>query len=91
MAIVKRVVLDVLKPHKPNALDFASQLADLGSDYQVNLLVQEVDDKTQSIELCIAAERLDFAGIAEQIAALGGSIHSIDEVDVVGDSATAAG
>ena len=90
MAIVKRVVLDVLKPHQPNALEFASQLADLGSDYLVNLLVHEVDDKTQSIELCITAEQLDFAGIAERIATLGGSIHSIDEVDVVGGLSAAA-
>jgi len=89
MAIVTRVVLDVLKPHQPNALEFASQLADLDASCQVNLLVQEVDDKTQSIVLSITGERLDFGAIAQHIKSMGGSVHSIDEVDVQGESITA--
>lgn len=87
MAIVTRLVLDVLKPHRPNALEFASQLADLGSGYQVNLLVQEVDDKTQSIILTISGENLDFDEIGRNITTMGGSVHSIDEVDVHGEAA----
>lgn len=82
MAVVTRIVLDVLKPHQPNALEFTSQLADLGEDYQVNLIVQEVDDKTQSIILSITGEGLDFDAISRQIEVMGGSVHSIDEVDV---------
>ena len=82
MAIVTRVVLDVLKPHQPNVLEFASQLADLGDGYHVNLLVQEVDDKTHSIVLRVSGEQLDFDSITRHIEAMGGSVHSIDEVDV---------
>ena len=82
MSIVKRIVLDVLKPHQPNALEFASQLADLGVGYQVNLVVQELDDKTQSIILSICGENLDFDAISPQVETMGGSVHSIDEVDV---------
>lgn len=85
MAIVTRLVLDVLKPHQPNALEFASQVADLGDSYQVHLVVQEVDNKTQSIILSISGERLDFEAITQHIEAMGGSVHSIDEVDVVGE------
>lgn len=88
MAIVTRLVLDVLKPHEPNALDFAAQLADLDGNCQINLLVQEVDDKTQSIILCISGQALDYAAIARHIEAMGASVHSIDEVDVHGDSTT---
>lgn len=87
MAIVTRVVLDVLKPHQPNALEFASQLADLDAGYQVQLVVQELDDKTQSILLSITGERLDFDQINQHIATMGGSVHSIDEVDVRGEAA----
>ena len=83
MAIVTHLVLDVLKAHQPNALEFASQLADLGESYHVNLLVQEVDDNTQSIVLTISGDQLDFERINQQIEAMGGSVHSIDEVDVV--------
>ena len=85
MAVVTRIVLDVLKPHQPNALIFASQLADLGESYRVNLLVQEVDDKTQSIVVNISGERLDFEAITRHIESMGGSVHSIDEVDVQGE------
>ncbi len=87
MAIVTRIVLDVLKPHQPNALEFACQLADLDASCQVNLLVQEIDDKTQSIILSITGERLDFDAITHHIEAMGGSVHSIDEVDVQGEAA----
>jgi len=90
MAIVTRIVLDVLKPHQPNALEFASQLADLDASCQVNLLVQEVDDKTQSIILSITGERLDFEAITQHIGSMGGSVHSIDEVDVQGEAITAS-
>ncbi len=83
MSIVKRIVLDVLKPHKPNALEFASQLADLGDGYQVNLVVQELDDKTQSLMLSITGDMLNFDAINRHIETMGGSVHSIDEVDVV--------
>lgn len=88
MAIVTCLVLDVLKAHDPNALDFASQLADLGENYQVNLVVQEVDDKTHSIILKISGENLDFNAISQKIESMGGSVHSIDEVDVKGEAAT---
>ena len=51
----------------------------------VNLLVQEVDDKTQSIIVNITGDQLDFDAIAQHIESMGGSVHSIDEVDVQGE------
>ena len=84
MAIVTRVVLDVLKPHQPNALEFACAIADLRDDYHVNILVEEVDDKTQSVILSISGDALDFDAIIHSIKAMGGSLHSIDEVEVCG-------
>lgn len=82
MATVTRLVLDVLKAHKPNALEFANQVAEIDNNYRVNLLVQEVDDKTQSTILTITGEQLDYDAITKCIEEMGGSIHSIDEVDV---------
>jgi uncharacterized protein len=86
MAIVTRVVLDVLKPHQPNVLDFACQLADLDANYSINLVVQEVDDKTHSIILKISGDHLDLDVITQHIEAMGGTVHSIDEVDVKGET-----
>ena len=82
MTQVKRLVLDVLKPHQPNALEFADALAALGHDYQVSLKVVEVDEKTESTMVTLVGSALDFAGIEARVTDLGGSIHSIDEVEV---------
>jgi len=85
MARVLRLVLDVLKPRHPSALEFAKAIAAQGeSGCRVKLTVDEVDEKTESIILVVEGEAIDFDSIAEAINALGGSLHSIDEVEVEG-------
>jgi len=84
MAQVKRLKLDVLKPHQPNALEFATAIATLGAGYQVVLQVEEVDEKTESTLVTITGKALDYAAIEAKIQDLGGSVHSIDEVEVTG-------
>lgn len=86
MPQVKRLVLDVLKPHQPNALEFAEALAALGGDYQVVLRVIEVDERTESTLITLTGKALDYAAIEARIGDLGGSVHSIDEVEIDGGS-----
>ena len=83
MACIKRLVLDVLKPHHPNALDFTAALVDQVKNTRIKLNVVEVDEKTESVILMIDGDDVDFVTISEHITELGGSIHSIDEVEVV--------
>lgn len=82
MISVKRVMLDVLKPHYPNALEFSQAIAKVGSDYYVHLIVVEVDENTETLKLVIEGDAIDFEGIQTAIGDLGGSLHSIDEVEV---------
>jgi hypothetical protein len=84
MASVQRLVLDVLKPHQPNALEFADAIAALGEGYRVNIRVLEVDDKTETLVVSIEGDGLDFERISNAITESGASLHSIDEVSVVG-------
>ena len=84
MAKTRRLVLDVLKPHQPNALDFSSALADLGTDYRVKLTVTEVDKKTESTIVTIEGTDINFENIKNTIEKMGASVHSIDEVEVYG-------
>lgn len=84
MATIRRLVLDVLKPHQPSAIVFASTLADCSADYWVNLDVTEMDEKTETTVITIEGENILFEELAEAIERMGGSIHSIDEVDVIG-------
>ena len=84
MASVQRIVLDVLKPHQPNTLEFARTIAALGEDYRVNIRVVGVDEQTETLLVMIEGARLDFERISAAISENGASLHSIDEVSVVG-------
>jgi hypothetical protein len=89
MTQVKRVVLDILKPHQPNVLEFARVLAEQG-DYRVKLTVLEMDDKTETLQVEIDGEVIDFEGVQRAISEFGASLHSIDEVEVTGGGAPEA-
>ena len=84
MAIVKRILLDVLKPHQPGSLEFAETLADLNPGYRVNLKVEEVDENTESIIVVITGDDIRFEEIDQSIKNMGGTIHSVDEVEAEG-------
>jgi len=88
MVYVKHLVLDILKPHQPNALQFSSKLAATGENYHVVLTVLEVDEHTETIQVEISAEHIDFDAIQQAISTMGGSLHSIDQVEVSSASNT---
>lgn len=85
MIMVRRLVLDILKPHKPNCLEFGKALAELGR-FTVKLMVTEKDDQTETLQAVIEGVDIDFERIQGVIADLGASLHSIDEVEVEGQS-----
>ena len=82
MVRVKRLVLDVLKPHQPNALEFSQALARAGGDYRVCITVLEIDEKTETLQVLVEGNAIDFDAVQSSIRELGGSLHSIDEVEV---------
>lgn len=86
MVNVKKIVLDVLKPHQPNALEFSRAIAKTGIDYRVHLIVLEMDESTETIQIEISGNAIDFETIQAAIAGMGGSLHSIDEVEVHSES-----
>lgn len=83
MVYVRRVVLDVLKPHQPNALEFTRALASVGDGYRVRLTVVEMDEKTETLELEVEADSIDLQAIESAISSMGASLHSIDQVEVL--------
>lgn len=82
MVCVKRIVLDVLKPHQPNALEFTRAIAKTGVDYRVYLTVLEMDENTETVQIALEGKAIDFKAIQSAITDMGGSLHSIDEVEV---------
>lgn len=89
MVSVTKLVLDVLKPHQPNSLEFARTLAAVGQGCQIYLTVSEVDEHTETLRIVIEGRSLDFEEIHAAIKAMGGSLHSIDEVVVLGEGVPA--
>ena len=88
MPNLKRIVLDVLKPHHPNVLELSAVIAALGADYEVFVDVAEVDEKTETVVVDIQGNQLNFDQIEKSIRELGGTVHSIDKVLMSGDAAT---
>lgn len=88
MAPVRRLVIDVLKPHDPPLLAFTERVADTASVEGVTSSLIELDQEVQNIKLTFEGEDVDFAAIEEAIESLGGSIHSVDQV-ACGDYAVA--
>lgn len=82
MVSVRKVVLDVLKPHRPDALEFSRAIAKVGDDYCVHLSVLEVDENTETLQLVVEGNNIDFESVQSTISEMGGSLHSIDEVEV---------
>lgn len=86
MVSVKRVVLDVLKPHQPNAVDFSRAIADVGDGYRVCLTVVEIDENTETLQLEIEGDSVDLEAVESTITGMGASLHSIDQVEVLNQS-----
>lgn len=82
MVHITRIVLDVLKPHNPNALDFTTAISEKLPGCRIKLTVTAMDEKTETVVLIIEGDNVLFPIISEVISSLGGSIHSIDEVEV---------
>ena len=83
MVKVQRIVLDVLKLHSPNGLAFSTQLEEKCPGCWFNFKVVEVDEKTETIILVVESDDIPYDEVAEAITAMGGTIHSIDEVVVI--------
>ncbi len=81
MTRIKRLLLDILKPHHPNVIEFSKALAKTGK-CQVRLSVVEIDAKTETLLVEIEGANIDYEKIEAAITEMGASIHSIDVVEV---------
>ena len=80
MARIRRLVLDVLKPHEPSIIAVADRLGGLRGVSGVNLSVLEIDKEVENIKLIIEGRDVSYERVKELIEDMGATIHSIDEV-----------
>jgi hypothetical protein len=80
VAGIRRLVLDVLKPHQPSNIIVAKKLSEVKGIEGVNVALNEIDQNTETLKITIVGMNIDYETIKETLEELGAVIHSIDEI-----------
>ena len=78
-AKLRRIVLDVLKPHDPSIVELARELANLPGVDGANVNIYEVDRKVENAKVTLEGDDLSYESILSIIQDGGGTVHSLDE------------
>jgi len=79
---IKRLVLDVLKPHQPSLPEFADYMGSLKELTRVDVTLIEMDERTDSLKVIVEGNGINFESLKEHISKMGAVIHSVDQVVV---------
>ena len=92
MAKIRRLVLDTLKPHEPNIIDWAALISEPDGTSSVNISIYEVDHHVENAKITIEGDNIAYDQVRQLVQELGGTIHSIDEVvagkEIIDDAMT---
>ncbi len=80
MAKIRRIVLDIMKPHEPSVITYSSELADLECIAGVNSSMVEIDHEVENIKVTLEGDDIKYDTVEDVIERLGGSVHSVDKV-----------
>lgn len=80
MPAIRRLVLDVLKPHDPPLVEFTDQIAGIDGVAGATCSLIELDREVQNVEVALEGEAVDVDAVEATIDGLGGTVHSIDLV-----------
>ena len=78
--MIRRLVLDVLKPHNPSVVELSEALSYLEGVEGVNVIIYEIDQQVENAKVIIAGSSIDFESIKKKLEEMGATIHSVDEV-----------
>ncbi len=80
LKMIRRIVLDVLKPHKPTVVEISEALSHLTGVEGVNIIINEIDQQVENAKVIVAGSSISFDEIQKKLEEFGATIHSIDEV-----------
>ena len=80
MGKIRRLVLDVLKPHSPSIIPLAGELSDLPGVEAVNISLNEMDQRVENAKITLEGTDINYDTVLMVIGEVGGAVHSIDEV-----------
>ena len=78
MSDIKRIVLDVLKPHKPSLVEMSLRLSTLKGVDGVSCTLDEVDQDTENVKVTIEGPSINYPSVEDTLRELGAVIHSVD-------------
>ena len=77
---IKRLILDVLKPHKPSIIELSLKLNEVQGVVGISCILNEVDQETENIKVILEGNDIDFEDVEKTIEDCGAVIHSVDGV-----------
>jgi len=80
--VIRRIVLDVLKPHRPDIVELGRQISSLSGVSGCNLTVLEIDKSVENVKITVEGDNIDSKGIERVLEDNGATIHSIDKVSI---------
>jgi hypothetical protein len=80
MAPVKRLVIDVLKPHDPPLVAFTERLARAETVDGVTTTLIERDTEVENITVTLEGADLEIDAVEAAVEELGAALHSVDQV-----------
>ena len=78
--MLRRLVLDVLKPHSPSVVELSQALSKLKGVEAVNIITYEIDQKVENVKIIIDGQEIDFETVKKKLEDFGAVVHSVDEV-----------
>ncbi len=79
---IRKLVLDVVKPHEPDIIEVADAISKLDGVKKVEVEVRDYDSNIERLMLVVEGDDLDEDDIMELIKYYGGNVASIDGVTV---------
>ncbi len=78
--MIRRLVLDVLKPHNPDVIELSETLSRLEGVEGVNIIIYEIDQEVENAKIIIGGNNIDFESVKKKLEEMGATIHSVDQV-----------
>ncbi len=80
MASIRRIVLDILKPHEPSMREIAGRIAEVDGVSGTNAMLVEIDEEVENIKVTAVGDGIDYDAVKQEVEDMGGSVHSLDEI-----------
>ncbi len=86
---IKRLLMDALKPRETSIIELARALGSVGGVEETDILVSEVDSKTETIKLTVKGPNIQYDDVTKMMEKYGISIRGVDEISVTKTDFTA--